>query len=297
MVVMKNLHSQIAMPLSLLAAMTLGACANQAPVKEHNLQVSVNPAIQPEQVAATVNGRAIGKLALEMPQQNRSHPGASEQMLDEVIARELIRQEFAGQDLSADPEFAQRVDNVLRMTFSQLAAEQYMKTIAVSDEELRKNYDDKLKTLKPQLQYKARHILVESEAEAKKIIDKLAKGSKFGDLAKKLSKDPGSKEAEGDLGWVDAGALDQAFASALTTLKNGETSTQPVQTQFGWHVIWREDAKEQPFPAFEAVKDKILMSARVEKFQKHVEELKNKAQITKPAATKAEPAAAPVEGK
>ena len=240
---------------------------------------------KPNSVIATVNGRAIGKSAIALQQNGQARPDMEEKSVDELVARELMRQEFEQQDIKADPGTAEKLDNLLRVTYSQLAAERFMQSIQINDQELRKAYEQKFAGIKS-TQYKAKHILVEKEESGKAVIAKLKKGAKFDALAKKLSKDPGSKDNGGDLGWFGAENVVPAFAQAVANMQNGETSATPVQSQFGWHVIQREDSKEQQPPAFDEVKQRLEMALRVEKLQQHVDELKSKAKIEKSALTK-----------
>ncbi|MEQ1528572.1 MAG: peptidylprolyl isomerase [Methylococcales bacterium] len=273
-------------PLTVIAALLLTACASNAVVEEPTM-AAVKPVpaavkLKPEQILATVNGKTIAKSALAQAQQAPDSPEMEDKMVEELIARELIAQDFNSKELSKDPELAERLENMLRVTYSQVASEQFIKSIKISDAELRKVYEER----KPQLaaqQYKIRHILVDSQEAAKDVLAKLNKGAKFEQLVKKLSKDAGSKEQGGDLGWVDPRAMGASFAHALEQMKNGEAASQPIQSQFGWHVIMREDARTQPAPAFETIKDKLAASMRMEKFQEHIQVLKAKAVISKNA--------------
>jgi peptidyl-prolyl cis-trans isomerase C len=245
---------------------------------------SVN--IKPEDVIANVNGHAIGKSAL--PQRHEpTNPGAEEHMLDEVISRELIWQDFAAQDLTGDPETQEKLNNLLRMAYSQVAADRYMKSLTISDDELRNSYEQK-KSAATVTQYQVKHILLADEATANSVIAKLGKGEKFDKLVKAFSQDAGSKAKGGDLGWVDPRALGPEFAPVLTGLKKGEVTPQPIKTQHGWHVMLLEDTRIQEAPAFEAVKDKVLAAVRMEKFQEYIKTLKAKATITKGGEAKPE---------
>jgi len=272
-----------------MAALLVGGCANNGGVDSSSLASQQTPTpvnIKPEDVIAKVNGRAIGKSAL--PQRHEpTKPGSEEQVLDEVIDRELIWQDFAAQDLSADPGTQEKLNNILRMAYSQVAADRYMKSLTISDEELRKNYEQK-KSAATATQYRVKHILLADEATANKVIAKLGKGEAFDKLAKSFSQDAGSKAKGGDLGWVDPRALGPEFAPVLASLKKGDVVPQPIQTQHGWHVVLLEDSRIQEAPAFEAVKDKILAAVRMEKFQEYIKTLKAKANITKGGEAKPE---------
>lgn len=277
--------------LAVAGALVMGGCNNQgsggagqatAPASPAAKPAApAAPAVKPEDVAATVNGKAIAKSALDMQRRGPHDAGSEEKILDELISRELLRQEAEKQNLTADPAVAEKLDSMLRIAYSQIAAEHFMKGVNVSDEELKKEYDQRTAGMK-NAEYKARHILVDKEAAAKDIIAKLQKGAKFEDLAKKLSNDPGSKTKGGDLGWFGAQQMVPPFSAAVAALKNGETTQTPVQTQFGWHVIQREDSREQQPPPFDGVKDQIKMMLQSQKLQQHIADLKAAAKIDKP---------------
>lgn len=249
------------------------------------------PAYAPKDIIATVNGRPIPRSALEMPHQGEKPPEAK--IVDDLISRELMRQYAEKQNLAADPKFAEKLDNLQRITLSQLAAEDYAQKIQISDEELRKEYQQRLAAMKV-VEYKARHILVESEADAGNLIAKLKKGADFADLARKNSKDSGSKTNGGELGWFAPQQMVPEFAAAVEALKNGETTEAPVKTQFGWHVIQREDAREKQPPQFEQVKDQFRAMLQTRKVHQLLEDLKKEAKIERAASALAsKPAAAP----
>jgi len=288
--------------LALAVALAMGGCNQQggtaasqgaapAQAKAPTAKTPAAPAPKPEEIAATVNGKVIAKSALDMQRRGPHDAGTDDKVLDELISRELLRQEAEQQNLLADPAAAEKLDSMLRIAYSQIAAEHFMKGVNVGEEELKKEYEERTGAMKA-TEYKARHILVDSEATAKDIIAKLQKGAKFDDLAKKLSKDPGSKTSGGELGWFGAQKMVAPFSAAVAALKNGETTQTPVQTQFGWHVIQREDSREQQPPAFEAVKEQIKMMLQSQKLQQHIADLKGKAKIDKPEP-KPQPAAVP----
>jgi len=249
------------------------------------------PAPKDADIAATVNGKPILKAAVDMQHRGPHDAGSEDKILDELISRELLRQEAETQKLTTDPAAAEKLDSMLRIAYSQIAAEHFMKSVTVSDDDLKKEYDQRTAAMK-NTEYKARHILVDNEAAAKDVIAKLQKGAKFDELAKKLSKDPGSKTNGGDLGWFGGQQMVPPFSKAVAELKNGEITQAPVQTQFGWHVIQREDSREQQAPAFDAVKEQLKMMLQSQKLQQHIADLKKAAKIEKktPPAAAAAPA-------
>lgn len=248
----------------------------------------------PKDIVATVNGKPIPRSALAMPHQGGGQI-PEDKLVDDLINRELVRQQAEQQNLAADAAFVEKTDNYMRMALSQFAAEDFVKKIQISDEEVRKEYDQKVAALGGQ-EFRARHILVSSEKEAEAIIAKLNKGGKFEDLAKKLSSDPGSKEKGGELGWFSPQQLVPEFATAVEGLKDGQLTDKPVKTQFGWHVIQREETRKKQPPPFEDVKAQVKTAMQTQRFQQQIEEWKKAAKIERKAApakpaTEAKPAA------
>jgi peptidyl-prolyl cis-trans isomerase C len=245
---------------------------------------------------ATVNGRPIPRSAV--PRQHRpGPPAASDKMRDELVQRELLRQEAEKLNLLADPAVAEKVDNALRMAVSQTAAEYFIEHQAPTDEEIRLAYEEKSAPMK-KTEYRLRHIVVASEAAARDVIAQLQKGEKFEDLAKKLSTDIASKAQGGELGWQTQDRLAAPVSAVLAGLKNGELASVPVQTAAGWEVVQREDFREKQPPAFEQMKDQIVRGLQVKKFQQHVDALKAAAKIDMPAPPPhtAVPSASPLPG-
>jgi len=292
---MKNTFQQLKqiLPLTSIATVLLAGCAStetggQATTQATAPTVAASVKLSPAQTLATVNGQAIAKSAMPQGKSAPDSPEMEAHMTEELVARELIAQEFINNDMAKDPLIAEQLANMNRMTYSQLASEKFIKSVKTTDADLRRFYDQKAPEMISQ-QYKIRHILLENQQDANSAIAELNKGAKFDKLVKKMTKDAGTKDKGGDLGWVDPRAMGPNFGQALANMKNGEVAAQPVQSQYGWHVIMREDAKTQPAPAFEAIKDKLAGAVRMEKFQEHIKALKEKAVInmsSKPASGK-----------
>lgn len=282
---------------AIAGALVLGGCNDNAGGKTASSSMPTA-----ENAAAVVNGQPISKAAVQALtaeiRQKRGGQGVPEdKIIDELISRELLKQEAEKQNLTQEPANAGRIENSQRMLLSQIAAENFVKNATVSDEDVKKEYDQRVGEMKL-TEYKARHILVETEAAAKDILKKLQKGEKFEDLAKKFSKDPGSKNSGGDLGWFNPQQMVAPFANAVAALKNGETTSAPVQTQFGWHIIRREGSRDQPPPPFDEVKDQIRGMLQTQKLQQHIADLRGAATIermTPPAKAEEAPAAAAPE--
>jgi peptidyl-prolyl cis-trans isomerase C len=284
---------------TLASAITLALLAAGCD-KGNNTAQTVPGESAPEVVAvgdivATVNGKPISKAAFEIlsdevNERRGENKVPDDKIIEELIKRELLSQEIAASGALKDPKFAAKIENAQRMMLSQAAAEQFIETVQVTDEDLKKEYDERVGPMKT-AEYKAKHILVETEQAAKDIIAKLAKGEKFDALAKKFSKDPGSKEKGGDLGWFSPQQMVAPFSEAVIALKNGETTQTPVQSQFGWHVIQREESREQAPPPFDAVKDQLKNMVQTKKLQEHITALQTKAKVENKLPAK--PAEAP----
>lgn len=156
--------------------------------------------------------------------------------------------------------------------------EDYFNKHPITDQAVKQEYD-RVKAQLGDKEYRARHILVETEAEAKSLISQLKGGASFEKLAAEKSKDPGSKENGGDLGWNAPSSYVKPFADALVKLQKGQMTPQPVQTTFGWHVIKLEDVRPLKAPPLEEVKDNIRQQLQQQELMKLVSQLRQKAKI------------------
>src|SRR5690606_37432873 len=145
-----------------------------------------------------------------------------------------------------------------------------------SDLEIEAAYQEQVK-LAPREQYRARHSLVETQAEAEKIIEQLDSGKPFEELAKESSQGP-SAASGGDLGWFSPNQMVKPFADAVAALEDGAYTKEPVQTEFGWHVILREDSRATEPPTLASVRDVVTQSVQQKKFQAHLDQLRQNAE-------------------
>lgn len=205
------------------------------------------------QNVAIVNGKAvptarIDALAQQVARSGRQvTPEMQGQLKEEVIAREIFMQEAQARGLDASDEFKAQMELTRQSILIRELFADFQKKNAVSDVEAQAEYD-KFAAANSGKEYRARHILVENEAEAKAIIAQLKKGAKFDALAKKLSKDPGSGQKGGDLDWANPSSYVKEFAEALLALEKGKTTEQPIKTQFGYHIIRLDDVREAQLP-------------------------------------------------
>ncbi|MFT4194296.1 peptidylprolyl isomerase [Ottowia sp.] len=264
-----------------LAAATLLAAALALPAAAQNVAI-VNgkpvPKARMEALEAQVKAQAA-RTGQPVP------PEVEKQLREEVIAREIFMQEAERRGLEASPDFRAKMDLARQSVLINELFADYQKSNPVTDAEAKAEYDRVVGSQAPAAgakEYKARHILVEKEDEAKAIIAQLKKGARFDDIAKKQSKDPGSGAQGGDLGWANPSGYVPEFAGALTKLAKGQTSDAPVKSQFGWHVIRVDDirdAKAPELPSFDAVKPQIMQQMQQQKLSKFQEELRAKAKI------------------
>ncbi|HMN36775.1 MAG TPA: peptidylprolyl isomerase [Hyphomicrobium sp.] len=242
------------------------------------------PARAEDKVIATINGKPITDADLavadsEIGGDMGSMPDDQKRMslVEFLIDNQLFAEAAEDSKLDQGAEFESRLAYLKRRALRELYFEKVIKG-SVSDADARKLYDEQVQKLKPEEEAQASHILVETEAEAKDIKEKLNNGGDFATLAKEHSKDPGSKDNGGDLGFFTRGQMVPQFEEAVFSMNKGDVSN-PVQTQFGWHLIKLADKRTKAPPAFEVVKDRILQSMLLQKASKTAIDLRSKAKI------------------
>ena len=196
---------------------------------------------------------------------------------DDLINLEVISQAATKNGLDKQPEIAQQLELARQSVLAGAFVQDYAKNHPIGDDVLKQEYEA-LKKRVGNKEYKLSHILVETEDEAKKVEAELKKGAKFAKVAKAHSKDPGSKDNGGDLGWAVPSNFVQPFGEAVLKLNKGQISA-PVQTQYGWHVIKLEDTRELKVPTFEEMKPNLEKRKQQETIQKTIEEMRSKAKI------------------
>ena len=237
------------------------------------------------QNAAIVNGKAIPKSRVDdfvaaLTQQGRPDtPELRTAVRDELIAREIFVQEAERKGLTRNAEVARQLDQTRQDILIRAVIRDHLKNNPVTDADVKAEYDKLTKTAAGgDKEYRARHILVESEAEAKSIIDQLKKGAKFEELAKK-SKDPGSAANGGDLDWNGPDTFVKPFSEAMVKLEKGTYTDMPIKTDFGWHVIRLDDVREPAPPPMEQVGPQIKQELERRRVQTLQTDLKAKARV------------------
>ena len=233
---------------------------------------------------AIVNGKSVPKSRLDtlLSQAQRTGqqvtPEVQVQARDQVVLREIFAQEAEKRGIGAGNDFRMQMELARQSILIRELFEDYKKKNPVTDEAAKVEYD-KFKAQATGTEYRARHILVEKEDEAKAIIASLKKGGKFDEIAKKQSKDPGSGANGGDLDWASGGSYVPEFSGALAKLNKGQLTDAPVKTQFGWHIIRLDDVRQAQLPKIDEVKPQITQQIQQQRLAKFQDDLRGKAKI------------------
>ena len=261
------------------ALVALAACQPKSPSGTASEgSASSSPAV------ATVDGAPIsrdfyefyikgvtGKTSSDLSPEQRT------QALDNLIRAQLIAEQADKEGLSKQPETAQLMQMERLNILEQALSQKVLGGKQATDDELKAEYDAEVAKL-PKTEYHARHILVATQPFAQKLVDRLKKGEKFEDLAKAESMDS-SKTNGGDLGWFTLDHMVKPFADAVSNLKTGEYTTDPVQTQYGWHVIQLLGTRPVNPPPFDQVKQRLAQVVEAKKFRAYTDDLMKQAKI------------------
>lgn len=232
------------------------------------------PLLALAQNVAVVNGKPVPKSRMDFLVKQATQngqpmtPALEQQARDQVVMREIFAQEAERRGVGASADFRMKMELARQSILIGELFEEQNRRNPINDDAAKAEYE-KIKAREGGAEYRARHILVEKEDEAKALLAQLKSGAKFEELAKKHSKDPGSGERGGDLDFAKADSYVPEFGQAMTKLKKGETTESPVKSQFGWHIIKLEDTREAPFPPFEEVKDQVKRALGQQRLQEY----------------------------
>lgn len=274
-----------------LSGVTLVAACNKESSSSKESDSKAN------EVIAVVSGTSINNAAYEAYSRQRSQsnpapisPEERKATIDELVSRELIYQDGVKQGLDKKSDVTAEIENQKRNILASATIRAHMASTKFSDEALRKEYESHIGAMTSK-EFRARHILVKGEDEAKAIITALDKGADFAKLAKDKSQDPGSAKNGGDLSWFDASQMVKPFSDAVKAMAKGTYTKAPVQSQFGWHIIKLEDTREIKPPEFEQVKEKVRNILQNKEIETYLTSLKTKAKIEIKGAQEAKPVA------
>ena len=194
---------------------------------------------------------------------------------DELNTRELLLREAKKKNLDKNAELKQQMELASQSVLVRAYVSDWVRSNPIPEADLRKEYDA-IKSTIGDREYKVAHILLEKEDEAKQAIADLQKGGKFDEIAKARSKDPGSKDRGGDLDWNAPANFVKPFGDAMVKTEKGKFTPQPVQTQFGWHVIRVEDVRDAKVPPFEEVKPQLAQRMQSQWLERYLRDLRQK---------------------
>jgi peptidyl-prolyl cis-trans isomerase C len=245
------------------------------------------PAAAEPKPVATVNGKSVSRATFDYVVKSLAGKASGEltvkerdQVLDEIVRSEVVAQEAEKQGLDKQGDTAAALSMARLQLLQAAAGTAYLKDKKPTDAEMKAEYDTQVAAM-PKMQYKAHHILVKTEPEARAVLARLKKGEKFEAIAKDVSLDT-SKTNGGDLGdFFNPNAMVAPFAAALQTLKKGEITQAPVQTDFGFHIIRLDDTRATTAPPYEAVKTQLEQMVQQKKFKAYSDNLVKQAKIEK----------------
>jgi peptidyl-prolyl cis-trans isomerase C len=267
---MNRRHSGLVLFVPLLLLAACGKAAAPTPVGES---------------VATVNGKSISKSQFDLYVQNIARQAGREipdeqkpELLDQYINMQLAADAAEKAGITKQPKVEDQLALARMNVVVDAGLNKYLEDHPVTDAELKPEYDQQIANLPRE--YHARHILVEDKATADAVTAQLKGGADFAKLAKEKSKDS-SNESGGDLGWFTLDTMVKPFADAVTKLTPGKLTDQPVQTQFGWHVIKLEETRAPNPPAFDDVKERVRGIVQRKRIQTYLDELRKNAKIEK----------------
>ncbi|WP_070988861.1 peptidylprolyl isomerase [Halofilum ochraceum] len=261
-----------------VGALALTACGGESGASTD--QQSASSAPDAENVVARVNGEALTAVDLQSQIQAMSQRGQGvnrDQALQELIELELMSQKAEAEGLPEQPEIAATIERQRASLLAQHLIRSQLQDFEVSEEELRAAYEERTADTQG-TEYKARHILLEEKEQAEEMIQQLDDGAEFAELAKNNSTGP-TKSRGGDLGWFSAEQMVEPFMNEVKALEPGNYTTEPVETQYGWHVIQLDETREAQKPGFEQMKRELRNELVGKKIQDYVGSLRDDAEI------------------
>jgi len=239
--------------------------------------ILVSPAVA--ETVATVNGVGIDGSIVSMYLESRiqkpadqATPAERDAVMQELTDIYLLTTQPDAEELAKQPQIKAQIELQSRAAIAQAVATDFFAKNPATDQEILTEYELQMKSA-PASQFKARHILVETQGGATDLIAQLDAGADFAELAEAHSTGP-TGPAGGDLGWFSPDQMVKPFSDAVAALSDGAHTTEPVQTQFGWHVILREETRENQPPTLESVRDVIKQRVEQVKFQNYLERLR-----------------------
>ena len=284
--------------LAMGAVLALVACDKQA-------DKAATPAQPASPPAVTVNGKPISQQTFEFYATSLTRrpyaeltPEDREQIRENLVRMELFAQDAEKNGLLKESDAASALEVSRLQMIQQLTAQKMAKDHAPTEADLHAEYDAQVASM-PNVELRARHIVLSGEDVAQKVIDRLKGGADFATLARQMSVHKESARSGGEMGWFSPNAMGPDFQTAVTLLKKGEITPRPVQTRMGWHVVQLEDTRDSQPPPFDKVQEQIGKFVLAKRLSQKSDELLKAAKVTPPltsesaTALAAAPAAAP----
>jgi peptidyl-prolyl cis-trans isomerase C len=260
----------------LLAVVMLGGCGKKSESQKAAADQSSADA------AAVVNGSVISRQELEMAVKLREQadpraPADPSQILNQLINTTVLEQQAIKEGIEDRPDIKLRLKAMRENLLVTTLLREKVAGFKITNDELKKAYDAQVAAMPP-YEYKARHILTKTKAEAEAVIKKLEKGANFAELAKKDSIAPSAPQG-GELGWFNPESMVPPFSEAVKKLKKGQYTKEPVHTQFGWHVIELENSRKMPVPSFDESKERVRNFIANQRLTQYITDMRNKAEV------------------
>jgi len=290
---MKLTHLALAMATVFTGSLVLSGCGSDdrqaAAPTPHSSQhavsetISLPPAaeeeVSPSVVIARINGEDITELDLEVLEERMTQQVERANLFERIKEIKLVAQKARAEGLDQDPRVQARLRYIEDNQLANDYLSEFLTELVVPAERVQAMYDEFIETWVKEQEYKASHILVETEEQARELIEQLNDGADFGDLARAHSIDTVSGEQGGDLGWFRLEQMVPQFSAGVEALQPGQHSSDPVESLFGWHVIYLADQREIPPPTLEMLKPQLENQYRREQIEQLIDSLRNEANI------------------
>lgn len=235
--------------------------------------------IEDGKVIARINDSPLYQENLEVVKENLGAEVPEDRLVSRMVELRLLANRAREEGLDRDPRTQARIQNAIDNQLANAYLVDYMSEMEVSEADVEAAYEKEMDALGEETQYRAMHILVDDEQTARDLIAELDDGADFGELAKEHSKDTGSGEEGGDLGWFSLDQMVEPFAEAVGSLEPGDRAEEPVESRFGWHIVQLEDTRPMPKPTLEQMRPELEDSARRDAINDMIAELRDSANV------------------
>ena len=270
----------------LLGAATMTGCsddqattAEKTPLGQQASPGSAYATIDDGEVIARINGSPLYRENLEVVKENLGAEVPEDRLVSRMVELRLLADRAREEGLDRDPKTKARIRNAIDNQLANAYLVKYMSEMTISESDVEAAYDQAMDALGEETQYRARHILVEDEQTARDLITRLDDGADFGELAQEYSKDTGSGDAGGELGWFSLDQMVEPFADAVGALEPGQRADEPVKTRFGWHIVQLEETRPMPKPTLEQMRPELEDRVRRDAINEMIAKLRDSANV------------------